>query len=295
MAFVKLDCGMLDSTTWADREAREVFITALLMAKPWEVDRPEAQITVDSLDHTGWSVPAGWYGFVAAAGPGIMRGAGIEEAAGLDALRRLGEPDPGSRSQEFDGRRLVRVNGGYVVLNFMRYHDRDDTAPERSRRYRERQKAKALERDAVTGRDATLPNRDDTPRPCKVTPTEDRQSEVRWSEKRVKAADAADTAFAHFWEAYPRRAGSNPRKAAYRAWESRVASGVLPETLVAAAGRYRVFCEATGKIGTEYVKQAQFWLSPSFEGWVQGWDLPQLPTDPHRTVMDELDAWAAKP
>ena len=113
--------------------------------------------------------------------------------------------------------------------------------------------------------------------------------------KRVKAADAADTQFATFWEAYPRRAGGNPRNAAHRAWQARVASGVSPETLAAAAGRYRAFCEATGKIGTEYVKQAQFWLSPTFEGWVQAWEMLEIPGTPPRREMDELDAWAARP
>src|SRR3990167_930952 len=37
MPFVKLDCGILDSTLWFDRDARDVFLTALLMAVPYEV------------------------------------------------------------------------------------------------------------------------------------------------------------------------------------------------------------------------------------------------------------------
>ena len=49
MAFVKLDCGMIDSTLWIDREAREIFITALLMAQPMEIREPAKQIEVASL------------------------------------------------------------------------------------------------------------------------------------------------------------------------------------------------------------------------------------------------------
>lgn len=141
MPFVKLDCKMLDSTTWLDREAREVFITALLMARPHELETPAAQIKIHSLRPTGWKVPPGWYGFVAAAGIGIVARAGIEMAAGLRALERLGAPEPDSRSRDFDGRRLVRIDGGFIILNFMKHWDRDETGAERQRRYRQRQAA----------------------------------------------------------------------------------------------------------------------------------------------------------
>ena len=155
MAFVKLDCGILYSTVWVDRDARDVFITALLMAQPGELLTPEPQLEANSLTPTGWEVPPGWYGFVEAAGPGIVRQAGVDDAAGMLALERLGSPDPESRSQQHEGRRLVRVDGGYIVLNFMRYRDRDHTAAARSQRYRDRKKAK---RHAVlVGRDGVAP------------------------------------------------------------------------------------------------------------------------------------------
>jgi hypothetical protein len=138
MAFVKLDTGILESTLWLDRSAREVFITALLMASPHEIQKPIAQFEVRSLTQTGWEVPIGWYGLVDAAGPGICRRAGIELELGMAALDRLGAADPESRSTDFEGRRLVRVDGGYVVLNYMKYRDRDHGAAERMRLYRAR-------------------------------------------------------------------------------------------------------------------------------------------------------------
>lgn len=142
MPFVKLDCKMLDSTTWIDREAREVFITALLMARPYELTEATPQIRIRSLHKTGWQVPSGWYGFVPAAGIGIVRRAGINLKSGLLALERLGAPEPESRSREYDGRRLVRINGGFIVLNYMKHWDRDETGAERQRRYRMRQAAR---------------------------------------------------------------------------------------------------------------------------------------------------------
>ena len=159
MAYVKLDCGILDSTLWFDRPAREIFITSLLMALPIELETPRPQIAIRSLELTGWDVPPGWYGFVSAAGVGIVARAGVDQDVGLKALERLGAPEPDSRSPEHEGRRLIRVDGGFVILNYMKHRDRDHTTAERSRRYRARQRA---ERAAVASRETTAPTRDIT-------------------------------------------------------------------------------------------------------------------------------------
>lgn len=117
---------------------REVFITALLMAEPFETTVDLPQLRIRSLDTTGWLIPAGRYGLVEAAGVGILRRAGVSDEPGLSALERLGEPELSSRSQDFDGRRLVRIDGGFLVLNFQKYRDRDYTSAQRSARYRQR-------------------------------------------------------------------------------------------------------------------------------------------------------------
>lgn len=170
MAFVKLDCGMLDSTLWVDRESREVFITALLMAEPKEFLEPTPQYVVRGFDETGFVVPPGWYGFVPAAGIGIVRRALVDEAVGFQALERLGAPDKESRSSEFEGRRLIRINGGYIVLNFMRYRDRDYTGAERARRYRERLKERTASHTVTDAsrRDVNTSHRDITHAECRV-------------------------------------------------------------------------------------------------------------------------------
>ena len=143
MAFVKLDCGILNSTLWVNREQRELFITALLMAHPFEITEPIQQIEVRTLEYTDFVIPPGWYGFVPAAGVGIIRRAQADETLGLLALEALGAPDKESRSPEFEGRRLVRIDGGYLILNFQKYREKDYSASERSKRYRERKISKA--------------------------------------------------------------------------------------------------------------------------------------------------------
>jgi hypothetical protein len=140
MAFVKLDTKILDSTLWIERDLREIFITSLLMAEPREFKDPTRQIEVGQLEFTDFEAPPGWYGFVPAASLGIINRAGVDKDAGLDALRRLGEPEIESRSTEFDGRRMIRTDGGFLILNFMKYRDKDHTAADRQRKLRERRK-----------------------------------------------------------------------------------------------------------------------------------------------------------
>ncbi len=152
MPFVKLDTGILNSTLWVDRDVTQLFITALLMAEPFEVRSPMEQLKVRSLDLTGFVVPPGWYGLVPAAGVGIIRRALMDTEPGYIALEKLGSAETESRSNDFEGRRLVRVDGGYIVLNFMKYLDRDYTAAERQKRFRSRKKDSSVTRNcnAVT-------------------------------------------------------------------------------------------------------------------------------------------------
>lgn len=165
--FVKLHRSMLNSTIWFSRPDREVFITALLLAEPREIVEPLPQLEVDSLNRTGWEVPPGWYGYCFAAGPGLLHQAGVPSDEGLAALRRLGEPEPESRSQDFEGRRLVRVDGGFLVLNYDKYRERDTTAAERARRYRDRKR-----------RDARSSHREPSRRTDDVTQVEDRRQKT---------------------------------------------------------------------------------------------------------------------
>jgi hypothetical protein len=140
MPFVKLDCGMLDSSIWPDRIARELFITALLMAEPFELREETQQIKADSLKLEDCFIPAGWYGLVEAAGTGIIHRAMLGREEGMEALKRLCSCDPDSRSEEHCGKRMARINGGYLILNYDRYRQKDYTTAERSRRYREKKR-----------------------------------------------------------------------------------------------------------------------------------------------------------
>ena len=143
MAFVKLDTKILNSTIWQDADACKLFITALLMAEPFEVLSPMKTVRVHSTEWDDFVIPPGWYGHVPAAGPGIVRRALMEwEPTGMDALVRLASPEPASRTAAFEGRRMVRIDGGYLLLNYIAYRDRDHSNAERQARFRQRKKEK---------------------------------------------------------------------------------------------------------------------------------------------------------
>jgi hypothetical protein len=143
MAYVKLDKDILTSSLWVGSDVALVFITALLLAEPRELMEPAAELETDDLKETGFLVPPGWYGFVPASSDGIIGHARMTEERGMEALRRLASVDRRSRSQEYGGRRMVRINNGFVVLNYIRYREKDHSAAERMRRYRDRKKKAA--------------------------------------------------------------------------------------------------------------------------------------------------------
>jgi hypothetical protein len=161
VSFVKLDTGILDSTLWAARPQLEIFLAALLKAKPRKFEHPISEIAPDSTEPTGYVVPADWYGFVESSGPGLVRAALLERATGdafnegMKALASLAQPEAESRSAVFEGRRMIRVDRGYVILNYMRYRDFDHGAAERMRVFRERKKASSVTQNtrAVTPND----------------------------------------------------------------------------------------------------------------------------------------------
>jgi hypothetical protein len=145
MSFVKLDAGILDSTLWAARPQLEIFLAALLKAQPQRFESEIAELAHNSTETTGYTVPPGWYGFVPASGPGLVRlalagAAAFSHEDGMRALASLAQPEAESRSAAFEGRRMIRVDRGYVILNFMRYRDHDSSAAVRMKLLRERRK-----------------------------------------------------------------------------------------------------------------------------------------------------------
>ena len=82
-----------------------------------------------------------------------------------------------------------------------------------------------------------------------------------------------DAVFCDAMRDYPRRAGSNPRHVAFRAWNAQVADGVDPTAMLAGVRRYAAFCRASNRLGTEYVMQACRLFGPNRE-FEEAWEAP---------------------
>lgn len=233
MAFVKLDCGILDSTLWVDRAAREIFITSLLMADPFEVKEPMPTIQVRGLQPDTFVVPVGWYGFVAAAGPGIVQRCGMDKEVGIIALERLAQPESESRTPDHEGRRMVRVDGGYIILNYDKYRQKDHTGAERAKRYRERKMA-----SRVTNGESRVTSRHVT------------QAEAESYSENTGATEG----FEAFWKVYPKK---RARRSAEDAWIT-LGCSTLSERIVSA-----VKSQLAAEEGS-----TRYWLEPA--NWLGG-------------------------
>jgi hypothetical protein len=123
--FTKLFGSITDSTIWAeDHATRLVWITMLAMA-----DR---------------------HGYVGASVPGLAHRARVTTEEADAALAKFLAPDPYSRSQEHEGRRIEVADRGWALLNYERFRDmRDEEARKEYERHRKREQ-RAATRASVT-------------------------------------------------------------------------------------------------------------------------------------------------
>ncbi len=118
-------------------------------------------------------------------------------------------------------------------------------------------------------------------------------------------------AFERAWSAYPKRAGSNPKKPAFECWNARIAEGVDPADMLAAVERYAAYVRAKGDEASEFVMQAKrfFGANAEFDNeWIppaarqpgrqdgrKGFAQPQPQGTYTPTDMDNLPAWMRDP
>lgn len=122
--YVKLFSSILTSSVWAeDIPTRIVWITLLALA-----DKD---------------------GDVRASPSGLARVANVPLAACQHALERLSSPDPESGTQEHEGRRIEERDGGWFILNYVKYREIQDAEArkaswrESSRKHRQKRAASA--------------------------------------------------------------------------------------------------------------------------------------------------------
>ncbi len=127
-SYTKLFSSIVTSTIWReDDKTRIVWITMLALKNR--------------------------HGQVAGSVPGLAAMANVSTEDCRAALVRLSEPDPDSRSKEFDGRRIEAMDGGWQVLNHGKYRDamsKDERAAYQAAWQKKYRQKKKEEKTSVT-------------------------------------------------------------------------------------------------------------------------------------------------
>ncbi len=84
--------------------------------------------------------------------------------------------------------------------------------------------------------------------------------------------------FDDFKLVYPERGGNQPWAKALKTINARLKDGATWSEILDGAGRYAVFCKATGKLGTEFVLQAATFCGPE-QHYLKPWNLPATKAD----------------
>lgn len=88
-----------------------------------------------------------------------------------------------------------------------------------------------------------------------------------------KGKHAYTPEFEEAWAAYPARPG-NSKADAFKAWGARIADGKTPAAMLSGVQAYAAYCAGTGKVGTEFVKQAATFFGPGLH-FETAWPLPK--------------------
>ena len=117
--YSKLDCGIVDSSLW-------------------EMPHEYLRVWIAMLAKTDAN------GYVRVSPPAMARLCHLDRETFDSIIEVYCSPDPDSRTDDDDGRRLEKVEGGWVILNYLKYREdlkQPDISTERVRRFREKQQS----------------------------------------------------------------------------------------------------------------------------------------------------------
>ncbi len=173
--FTKLFASIIHSTVWREEmHVKVVWITMLAMAD--SIGRVEASL------------------------PGLADAARVSIPQTEEALARLAAPDQYSRTKDYEGRRIEEIDGGWLILNYLKYRETRD-AESRREQNREAQR-RWRERHSVSRRIS------------EISQDKPKQTQKAEADEERDVENTLDH-FAEWYEAYPKHVA---RQAATRAW-----------------------------------------------------------------------------
>lgn len=148
VGFSKLFSDIIHSTVWREEmHVKVVWITMLAMA-----DR---------------------HGQVMASVPGLADAAKVTLEQCLDALEKFQLPDEYSRTKDYDGRRIMEIDGGWLLFNYEKFRDRKDDEEQRIKTRDRVRKFREKAKDVTE--DVTVTHGNDIQRQMQITDTEIRE------------------------------------------------------------------------------------------------------------------------
>ena len=224
--YVKLFQTILTSSIWdEDMSTRIVWITLLALA--------DEDGYAKTTDHS------------------LAMLARVDDVTACNALQVLQDEDPNSGNPDNEGRRIEKVQGGYLVLNYKKYRDmktKDEQRDENRLRVAAWRAKKKAERN-VTVTNVT-----------NVTHSYEYEDE----DESVSVLDKGESlrgAFDEIWERYPKKAG---KKAAERHFRASVKTEDDVNRITRALDHYR----ASDRVLRGFIQDGATWFN-NWQDWIE--------------------------
>lgn len=228
MSFAKLDSQIVMSTVWMEPDH---------ILRVWI-----AMLALKDAD-----------GFVAGTAPGLANIARVSLELTREALARLTAPDPDSRTQDNEGRRIEPIEGGWVVLNHAKYRDKADTEGRR----RQVREAVARHRSKKTTTKSVIKCNHGV---ISGKPIQIQRSDTDPSPPTPPYTNGVCDSFEEAWGVYPKRPNNSKAKAR-KAWDARVKAGEDPAVMLAGVHAYAAYVERE-RMEPKFIKQAATFFGP---------------------------------
>jgi len=214
--FAKMFSSITESSLWSEpKEVRLLFVTMLAKA--------------DSC------------GFIEASVPGLARVANLTIEETVTSLEVLQSPDTYSKNPDNEGRRILSVVGGFMLLNYEDYRARRNSEERREymREYMSNYRKQSANKLAKSNRSKSQLAQAET-----ETETE--------TETEAKTKTKTTIEFDSFWAVYPRKVAVGKARIA---WAKAIKSA-NPELIIAGAVKL-----AAAKRDPKYTPHASTWLN----------------------------------
>ena len=212
-SFTKLFNSIITSSVWSeDDKTRIMWITMLASA--------------DAEGHVSGSIP----------GMAAVSRMTLEQAD--KSIKALCKPDPYSRTKEYEGRRLLECDGGWLIANYAKYREKRD--PEIRRKQNREAKRRQRSQQKVS-----------------QSQPKSAQAEAEAEAYKRKDSSSKNGEFDVFWKCYPKKVGKG---AARKVFERIAPSEQLLKKILSAVEQQKT-TEQWRRDSGKYIPHPATWLN----------------------------------